>query len=185
MILSQNSLCISLCMSMCVCIYLANNLPVHLHPCVWLGNDSHSSLPHGWVLLLLHPCNKDTGNFTRKYYRTSLKSDTPWSPCRFSWVHSVSGISKWSLEIPRLINQAGHSYNVYGYAYSLIKGSCKWWLEAESYQLEAAVLPKHPVAGYVNYNRDTLKSTVSVFICVLLPAEAAVKRVGFGEMDVR
>lgn len=28
---------------------LSINLPVHLHPCVWLGNDSHSSLPRGWI----------------------------------------------------------------------------------------------------------------------------------------
>lgn len=58
------------------------------------------------------------------------------------------------------------------------------WLQAESYQLEAAVLPKHPVASYANINRDTPKSTLSVSTCVLLPAEAAVKRVDFGEMDV-
>jgi len=57
-------------------------------------------------------------------------------------------------------------------------------LETESYQLETAVLLKHPVAGYININKDTPNSTVSVFICVLLPAEAAVKRVDFGEMDV-
>lgn len=43
---------------------------------------------------------------------------------------------------------------------------------------------EHPVAGYININKDTPNSTVSVFIYVLLPAEAAVKRVDFGEMDV-
>lgn len=108
-----------------VCVYvsicLSGNLPVHLHPCVWWGVDSHSSLPRGWVLLLLHPCNEDTGNFIRKYYRTPLKSGRPWSPRRFSWVLSVSGMSKWSLEIPRLINQAGHPYHVYDYTYSPMK----------------------------------------------------------------
>lgn len=57
-------------------------------------------------------------------------------------------------------------------------------MEAESYQLETAALLKHPVAGYININKDTPNSTVSVFIYVLLPAEAAVKRVDFGEMDV-
>lgn len=57
-------------------------------------------------------------------------------------------------------------------------------MEAGSYQLETAVLLKHPVAGYINISKDTPNSTVSVFIYVLLPAEAAVKGVDFGEMDV-
>lgn len=46
------------------------------------------------------------------------------------------------------------------------------------------MLLKHPVAGYINISKDTPNSTVSVFIYVLLPAEAAVKGVDFGEMDV-
>ena len=57
-------------------------------------------------------------------------------------------------------------------------------MEAESYQLETAVLLKHPVAGYININKDTPNSTVSVFISVSLPDEAAVKGADFGEMDV-
>lgn len=57
-------------------------------------------------------------------------------------------------------------------------------MEAESYQLETAVLLKPPMAGYININKDTPNSTVSVFIYVLLLAEAAVRRVDFGEMDV-
>lgn len=59
--------------------------------------------------------------------------------------------------------------------------AAQWWLEAEDYQLEAAVLLKLLVVGYVNFNRDTPKSTVSVFICVLLPAEAAVRRSDLGK----
>jgi len=46
------------------------------------------------------------------------------------------------------------------------------------------VLLKHPVAGYININKDTPNSTVSVFISVSLPDEAAVKGADFGEMDV-
>lgn len=58
------------------------------------------------------------------------------------------------------------------------------WLEAGSYQLETAVLLKYPVAGYININKDIPNSMVSVFIYVLLPTEAAVKRIGFGEVGV-
>lgn len=110
------------CISVWVCMYLSICLSIHLHiylhACVCLETDTHSSLPNGQALWQLHPSNKGTGSFIKKYYRRALKSSSPW---RISWTHSVSGMSKWSLEICRLINQAGQSYHVYDYTYSPMK----------------------------------------------------------------
>lgn len=63
------SLSVYICVGVYVSICLSINLPVHLHPCVWLQTDSHSSLPRGWVLLLLLPCNTDSGKFYQEILR--------------------------------------------------------------------------------------------------------------------